>query len=127
MKKLFAIFLMLVYGVTSFGMTLNMHYCCGKLDKVSFSSNQTKACKSTATIHSKGCCDNKKFELKIKADQETGSKQTTTFSFQPLNLFSLYSSNIFLIEKSPLNVLSTGPPLTLSATPLFIKYCIYRI
>ncbi len=127
MKKLFAIFLMLVYGVTSFGMTLHMHYCCGNLDKVSFSPKEIKTCKSTATIHSAGCCNNKNLELKIKADQETGSKQITTFSFQPLNLFFPYSSNLFLLNKKPLDVLSTGPPLSLSATPLFIKYCVYRI
>ena len=127
MKKLLALILMLVYGVTSFGMTLHMHYCCGKLDKVSLSSKEIKSCKFETTIHSKGCCDNKNYELKIKADQEPGSRQPTTFLFQTPTLFPLYLSNLLTLEKRPVTLLSNGPPIIFSDTPLFIKYCIYRI
>ena len=66
-----------------------MHYCCGKLDKVSLSSKISKACKFETpghnTVHSKNCCDNKTYEFKIKADQETSSQQIASFELQPIN------------------------------------------
>ncbi len=121
---------MVIYGVTSFGMTLHLHYCCGKLDKVSLSSKISAACKfettgDNKTIHNKSCCDNKEFELKIKADQETSSQQILSFELQPVNTPG-YSSRLLYLQKAPVNFLYTGPPF-LSSIPLFITNCVYRI
>jgi len=130
MKKVFAFILMLIYGATSFGMTLHMHYCCGKLDKVSLSSKISKACKFETpghnTVHSKNCCDNKTYEFKIKADQETSSQQVASFELQPINILLGYSLRLFYFQKAPVNFLSAGPPF-LSSIPLFITNCVYRI
>lgn len=130
MKKVFALILMLIYGVTSFGMTLHIHYCCGKPDKISLSSKISKTCKFETpghnTVDSKSCCDNKTYEFKIKADQETISQQIPSFELQPVNTFSGYSSRLLYLQKVPVNFLSAGPPF-LSFIPLFITNCVYRI
>ena len=122
---------MVIYGVTSFGMTLHLYYCCGKLDKVSLSSKTSGACKfetggNNQTIHNKSCCDNKEFELKIKADQETSSQQILSFDHQLANTLFGYLSRLLYLQKAPVNFLSTGPPF-LSSIPLFITNCVYRI
>jgi hypothetical protein len=126
MKRLFSLILLLVYGVTSFGITLHLHYCCGKLDKLSFVSKAPTACKFENSIHNKGCCNNKDYELKIKADQDVSSNQIISFAHLPFTLFPVSSSNLFFFQKEP-NLLSKGPPLILIPIPLFIKYCDYRI
>jgi len=126
MKKLFAVLLMLVYGVTSFGMTLHLHYCCGKVDKISLSYKGVTNGTSETFIHSKGCCDSKEYELKIKADQEAGPGQIILLPHHPVIAFAAYTFHLPDFQKIPVNFLSTGPPV-ISRIPLFIQYCIYRI
>jgi hypothetical protein len=128
MKKFFAFILIVLYSATSFGMTLHMHYCCGKLDKVSFSSKSSYNCKFyKATINSKSCCDNKDFEIKMKIDQEASSNHFVSFEQQPFVSLHLYTSHLFFLYKVPFNILTSGPPPIVSATPLFIQYSVYRI
>ena len=125
MKKLFALLLILAYGVSSFGMTLHMHYCCGKLDKISLSSKVSAGSKFETSVQGKSCCGDKEYQLKIKVDQEAGSKQVSSYSIAPVVLFPAYGSNVLYFQKTTADLPSTGPPL--SQVPLFIKYCIYRI
>ena len=127
MKKLVAFILIVAYSVNSFGMTLHLHYCCGKLDKISLSSKAPTACKVKTVMENTGCCNNKEFELKIKVDQEAGSQQIISFAPQQLISFPVYSSQLFFSPKMFVSPVSTGPPLFLWTTPLFIQYCNYRI
>ncbi|WP_148661191.1 hypothetical protein [Flavisolibacter tropicus] len=52
MKKLLTLFVILVYGVASAGATLHLHYCCGKLDKISFSAAHNKDCPKKTALSS---------------------------------------------------------------------------
>ncbi|WP_407934869.1 HYC_CC_PP family protein [Chitinophaga sp. CCNWLW40] len=60
MKKLFAIFLVVVYTNVALGVAINFHYCCGHLAKISilnFGDKNGCGCNPEGTL--KGCCKDK--------------------------------------------------------------------
>jgi hypothetical protein len=125
MKKLLVIFLMLVYGLSSTGATLYLHYCCGKLDNISFSSTGKKNCPANA-VTAKGCCDSKHVELKVKGDQEPAAKWILTQT----ELSILVGTVSYLLVPSlkvPVHAYATGPPVVNASVPLFISNCVFRI
>ena len=71
MKKLLAITLILVYGLSSMGTTVHFQYCCGKLEKIDFVPPVTKHCAGDkgSKIENKKCCDDKEVSLKISSEQ----------------------------------------------------------
>jgi hypothetical protein len=71
MKKLLVIMLMLVYGFSSTGMTLQLHYCCGKLKSVEWSPVKDPGCGNKHKMGSKPCCETKNINSKSKADQDS--------------------------------------------------------
>ena len=128
MKKIFAILLMLVYGLSSTGATVHLHYCCGKLDDISFSQKAKKSCTTTkAAVCKKNCCDNKHIELKLKADQEPAAKWVQSFKLLQAPAIPAVSDVTFINRQQPVNEYATGPPLLLSTVPIFIQYGVFRI
>jgi hypothetical protein len=126
MKKLLTLFVILVYGAASVGATLHLHYCCGKLEKITFSAAHNKACPKKDDAF-KRCCDSKQVDFKIKADHEPGAKwiyvnKDLTPPFHTAAYYLLTPT-----QKIPVNEYATGPPLASSPIPLFIKNCVYRI
>jgi hypothetical protein len=126
MKKLLTLFIMLVYGFASTGATLHLHYCCGKLDKVSFSTEHNPKCPKKEGVY-KNCCDSKQVDIKIKADQQPVVKWVTlqqdSGSTLPLASFLFEGP----IKKIVASVHTTGPPVRPSSVPLFIRHCVFRI
>ena len=101
MKRALALMILLVYGLSSTGMTIHFHYCCGKLDKIDFSAIKEKSCSSHAQIKKTSCCEDKQLELKQKSVQNS-EKLVTTY-FQPTALktfqFVALSSNVIVEKK----------------------------
>lgn len=126
MKKLLIIVLMLVYGIPSMGATIHLHYCCGKLDNITFSTQHNKSCPQKEKLL-KNCCDSKQVDLKIKVDQESGTKWLTTYKdfSAPPSFTSFYIAS--LVEAEVLHPFSTGPPLLWPNVPLYIRHCVFRI
>jgi hypothetical protein len=127
MKKVFIILLMLVYGLSSSGMTISLHYCCGKLDGISFSGKQGKSCDMGNHLKKSGCCDDKQISATITGEQQTASKwvqvnkQSVSIpNFPAVN--SLFTDYIISVDR-------LGPRVTvpISPVPLFIKNCVFRI
>lgn len=126
MKRVVVIVLMLVYGLSSTGATVHLHFCCGKLDNISFNSTHQISC-SKKFVADKRCCDTKHVELKVKADQEPGLKWVSLHKdFIKLPFISSYYE-FTSTRETPVNEYPTGPPLNASAIPLFIQHCVYRI
>ncbi|MEP6682317.1 MAG: hypothetical protein ABJA35_03615 [Parafilimonas sp.] len=127
MKKLIALALIIMYGATSFGMTLDLNYCCGKLSKVAFSLNQQENFNQDNQFANKKCCDHKAFSFKLKTDHQTYPNQTIDFSTQPIIIPALYAVEFNTNELSKhITCYSTGPPLY-SSSCIFIKNCSFRI
>ena len=125
LKKLFSIILLLVYGLSSSGMTVQFHYCCGKLKDIKLTPVSEKQCRMNHSFGKKPCCDSKQVELKLKADQKT--EQSVKFSFFTPALTKQQSGIVVLepeIEKTILPEVVAPPPLQ---NPLYILHCVYRI
>src|SRR5687768_7326765 len=70
MKKLFAILILLMYGFSSTGMTISLHYCCGKLKSIDWTVPQSKSCDHKQNMGGKPCCETKLISYKDKSDQD---------------------------------------------------------
>ena len=119
---------MLVYGLSSSGMTISLHYCCGKLDGVSFySANESKTCKMGNHFKKSGCCNDKQIYSKVTSEQEQSDKwlqvtmnQTGAIATSPA--FTFFRENIISPDK-----LARGTPVPISSIPLFILNCVFRV
>jgi recombinational DNA repair protein (RecF pathway) len=125
-KKFLAISLLMIYGLSSFGITVNFHYCCGKLKTVKLSNVKTKSCGMEKKMAGKSCCGDKTFELKVKTDYNTQSSYTLSPISSIIIPYS-YNNEILNTQYSILNTQYLQPPTLGSPPPLYILHCIYRI
>ena len=124
LKKLASIILLLVYGLSSSGMTIQFHYCCGKLKNVQLSPISEKQC-GMKHSSSKKCCDDKKVELKLKSDQRT--EATAKFNFSVPVLLKTESENFnstLFVGKTVSPEVFAPPP---QSTSLCVLNCVFRI
>ncbi|MDB5193849.1 MAG: hypothetical protein JWQ96_3412 [Segetibacter sp.] len=126
MKKIFIIVLMLVYGLSSSGMTISLHYCCGKLDGVSFTGKQKKTCKMGNHIEKMGCCNDQQISSSFNSEQQPVNvwhsiKQTVA----PPVFLVVNAANYTAIVST--TKLARGIPEYLLTIPLYIKHCVFRI
>jgi hypothetical protein len=120
--------LMLVYGISSNGMTLQLHYCCGKLKKVDFSIPKEKDCNKSNKhkMGSKPCCDTKPFVFKINKDllpAKVVVPHFQSFVLPPLVQEAMASNPV--IGKKLLPEVFASPPV--SAPPRYIIHCTFLI
>lgn len=128
MKKQFIIVLMLIYGLSSSGMTISLHYCCGKLDGVSFMAKEGNTCKMGNHEKKPGCCADKQISASFHADQQAASKwvqsskQIVTLpAEQPVHT----SFKDYIVTNA---LLARGTPGDhLLSIPIFLKNCVFRI
>ena len=116
----------MIYGLSSIGMIVNFHYCCGKLKKVQFSSARVDCGMKMKHSSSKKCCDSKQVELKVKADQKIpeGAKQAVKVVPFPVS-FSQYvfTSPVYTKFLTP-SIFAPPPPESQS---LHVLHCVFRI
>jgi hypothetical protein len=125
MKKLFAIMLLLVYGLSSSGMTIHFHYCCGKLKKVDLTSVKDDQCGTKHKMGSKPCCDHKQVSLKLKAEQNPAKAINYSFSITGIKpVQPEYQVSTPIETKKLIPEVFAPPPLQKDFNHL---YCIYRI
>lgn len=109
-----------VYLVTSTGVMVNYHFCCGKLKSVTLSVPNS-CCKDGEST--KGCCKNVAKYFKVKDKQLASEKKAEfgpVFVFVPekaINFSPIYS---VLNPEESVFVIYDPPPLHCK-TPIFIK------
>ena len=131
MKKLTILLLMCVYGLSSSGMSITVHYCMSQLVGWEVSGKtSTLACPNCGMKKKghKGCCHDEKKGIKTEKDQ----KNVESF----LNLikvsvalsntdYSAFTSNCLsnTIKGLPF---SNAPPNT-QKVPIYIYNCVFRV
>jgi hypothetical protein len=114
----------MVYGLSSSGMTIQFHYCCGKLKDIKLSSVPEKQCGMKHSFSKKPCCDDKQVELKLKSDQKSEQAKFVFFApalpKQETGIFNLQPA----VSKTVIPEIFAPPPLQ---NPLYILHCVYRI
>jgi hypothetical protein len=126
MKQFFAAILFLVYGLSSSGMTLHLHYCCGKLKTVQLSAVEKKKCGSMSRhMVSKPCCAEKEISLKIKGDYNAAKVLLAPLQ-TPVILSAESHPGIFELRHSSglIPEVFAPPPLGRDLSSL---YCVFRI
>jgi len=126
MKKFLVILLLLAYGFSSTGMTVSLHYCCGKLKGVDWAPVKEKDCGRQHKMGSKPCCETKQISSKQKGEQEQAQ-----FFFKQVKTFTEFvrPSSELTVEKpirQRLSPVAFAPP-PLALPPLFVLHCVYRI
>ncbi|WP_449586464.1 HYC_CC_PP family protein [Niabella ginsengisoli] len=128
LKKFTIVALLTLYSFTSFGVSVNLFYCCGKLKSVSLKV-QTHHANCTVQEKSKDCCKDQSLQIKISDDQRSNAFEslslyaTSQLAITPPNFYTFTSASI-----STRNILSqmadTSPPAIPSRS---ILYNVFRI
>jgi hypothetical protein len=126
MKKLLVIMLMLMYGFSSTGMTLQLHYCCGKLKSIKWTPAQESGCGSKHKMGSKPCCENKQLSNKVKADHDNYQPVVKSFKVLPEVVKHAADSSVLSSKGAQLSPVAFAPP-PLVSQPLFIRNRVLRI
>ena len=127
MKKIAAILLILIYSMSTFGVSLKEFYCCGKLKSVSVVIADIQKNKCDNTSKEEGCCKTKYQYFKVKDNHLTTTYVTTAlkhytdlYSSLPIHKPALFNKTVTKIP-SP----SDAPPLR--AVPVYLINCVFRI
>ena len=124
MQKFLVIFFSMLYLTVTSGITVNLHYCGGKLKTVSFFSNNEKGCCGTKK-KSKGCCKDKTKLIKVEEN-----RKVTEASNPTVHLVALLSSQLLfnLSNDNSVDIISKyySPPV-LYDNPLYLKHQVLLI
>lgn len=128
MRFIFTIGLTLFYLTASCGVSINLHYCHGKLNKIEWFSHNSKAdcCKGKAM--KRNCCKNHKIALeKLSKDILSKTIAVAPAFSQPINISYPHLS---IVDKyfrySFITVNEHSPPLR-KAAPIYILDRSFRI
>ena len=134
MKRCILTILSLLYLCTSIGgTTIYMHYCMGELIDCSLKNENRKTCVNCGMEKSsqegKGCCKDE--QKRVKLDKHNNRTGQSSLQLLKLSDKQVYISNTglpdlaisFIINNDPVD----DPPSHTGATPLFIRYCVFRI
>lgn len=128
MKRVTAIWLLLLYSLTLVGLGVKQFYCCGKLMETSLglASSAEHHCKMDE--QKKGCCETAFKTLKVEDSHFSaeGVNIPATFFFTLAGL-QVPTWNIEPLIERPYHIhYGHGPPLY-SSIPTYMLNCIYRI
>ena len=126
LKKLAILSLVMFYSFASFGLSVNLFYCCGELEEVSIqvSPQQDEEC----NMH-KNCCEDKEVEVKVPETQwnhglEVLNLQHPGFlAITPPAFFTLQELECEPAEEAKFS--ETGSPPFVIDRPIF--FSVFRI
>ncbi len=128
MKKSFIILFSFFYLTITSGITMNLHYCGGKLKTVSFFNKDVEKGCCGSKKKSKGCCKDKKSFHKVKGNQKSSSSVTLKH-----NSFELYIALIPTQTSYPHNgvientTVNYHAPPVIYDNPLYLKHRVLLI
>jgi hypothetical protein len=124
-KKLLLFLLLSVYGFSSTGMSLHLHYCCGKLNEIFFQPVKPKKCAGEPKMAHSSCCDFMELDFRIHDDQKSVA------AFVPQQAPASVVEGIERFEPVHFNTILSTPSATNwppgFSRPYLHLYCNYRI
>jgi hypothetical protein len=118
----------MLYGVSSSGMTLYVHYCCDKIEKIDLAPIKENGCDMGHKKPMKNCCEIKGISFKITVDQKSeNSAELLIRSFQiEKMILNTGVTKISLPRVEKIGFTDSSPPYNLSA-PVYILHCVFLI
>jgi hypothetical protein len=126
MKRCFILLMMLIYGVTSSGMSVKLHYCCGELDGITFISKHSNGCAEGHETMTEGCCSDQQLAAKLDGDH----KHSQLIIVQKLVEHAAYQLPRFV---HPVNISTTDNEVNTSlllprtSVPIYLKNSVFRL
>lgn len=130
MKKFIVAIITLLYAASSSGATVHFHYCMGKLVNAGLTHDKKQKCSKCGMDKKESrnsCCKDVHKFVKVENDHQKGSFDQPVFLFNAPCIDHSASYQSFLSDIIVSNHPANGPPLLTSGTPLFIRYCNFRI
>lgn len=136
MKRLFSLFLCILFLTVSTGFTASAHFCNGIKQEIQFfpDDHQNTVCpvcviKTKQKTKKDNCCKHEKEQIKLTEKVEKISQQQTLFKFSGET--TLYHHPLLpfheRIISTELNVPSFYFSTPKERPPLYVLHCVYRI
>lgn len=128
LKKVFVIFLTLIYLIVASGTAFSFHYCKGKMNSISFAWKKNEDCCGKKKMTKKNCCKEKTSVLKINDSQYSStSLKTPTTSIKTIDA-CFAQVNINLNKNVGIKICSTvhAPP-DIYQNPIYLQYRVLTI
>lgn len=127
MRKSGIILLTVFYFIVASGFAVNIHYCGGKLKKISLAQNEGCCCGPKKKT--KGCCKEKTLICKIKDNQKTTRQIAipTNSREQIKVIWIVFDFFIYSYTDIPKIALDDSPPPNCYSDPVFILNRNFRI
>ncbi len=128
MKNIVLILLISIYSFSTFGISLNGFYCCGKLKTVSVTFVEESKAKCNTGDNTDGCCKTKSQTLKGKDKHLIASELTAPVknNFEKISLFSFLNITPTTSHKVVIIIGNHAPPLY-AGVPIYIANRFFRI
>jgi hypothetical protein len=130
-KKIIAIFFLIVYGFTSVGATVHMHYCMGEYVGTTLLENKNSKCGKCGMKESNkknGCCKDEHKEFKLKTDhQKSGIANLVNVIAAPVLPTEIPFYNFVLEQNSKFTYTNLHPPPNIQKQRLHILYGVFLI
>ena len=129
MKKIAAIFFLIIYGFTSVGATVHIHYCMNELVGWSLSKTETEKCGKCGMEKESddGCCKDVHKQLQLKDSHKkvdsSGLPDFTGISILPQTNFIINT----LYSFTPVRGSAIHPPPLINLPKLHILNCAFLI
>lgn len=129
MKKVFLILFAFFYLIVASGISLNIHYCGGKIKNLSFLfSHSEKDCCGSSKMKTKDCCKEKAAFIKVKENQESSRILKTPTTFYKLLCTILPQLTFYCTDKATEKVAQNyhAPPVFYDS-PLYLQHRVLLI
>ena len=128
MKKLVIILVLVAFGFSSAGMTLHVHFCCGRIETVKLVPVNDDHSPVDQKKRKNNCCDDKQVEIKIKADYKNEKSTQLKLKGHESDAYFMpaaaWTANPI---KSGFNSTTTSSPPASPPLKIYKTNCIYRI
>ena len=131
MKKLIAIFFLLIYSFTTVGTTIHSHYCMGEYVGSSFYHTQDSKCEKCGmkTAKANGCCtDQEKYiQLKREHNQSIATLEVPNYFTEVIVAVHFYIQPAYSIENCSIKNILLRPPPIINSVKLHLMNCVFLI
>ena len=126
-KKFVVIFFSIFYLISSSGISLNVHYCGGKIKHVSIINANEKDCCGKKKM-SKKCCKDKVAYFKIKDNHKSNQfAKVVTPSVKLINAVLPTTSVDFYVNSVHSSIQNDHAPPVIYDNPLYLKHRVLLI
>jgi hypothetical protein len=125
-KQLLTIAVLLVYSLASSGYTLNVHYCCGKIDSINFTAATAASCQHGMEMKDGPCCADRSVHFDVDDTMPAGPVTAPLPGVCILPALLLPAALVPQVGETACQPFFTdsSPPIQ---APLTVLHCSFRI